>query len=401
MEEKKDIGLSYLRQLDMNPPKESKLLYFQFSAKYGETTGRKMLTDLYRKIREFEDNPEYLREFYEMKNESLDKALLFNGGYQADNYRQICNWIVDNHDVFGKEILDAGCECGIISCFLGMAFPESHITAVDRSSNAIRAAKELAERLDVNNITFINTDVTNLPGQKYDTVFAMRLLQENCEINDVMSGYNMLKAEAADFAENIDDFAKKLAGLVAENGYLVSAERCDVDRVFLGWIQKLNECGLAGLPECYREIVCEEMENQGRIQVFAARNSGMEDADEVYRFWCACQIVHTDLAKNSQYTGWYADMELQNFGKELLNGFILQDSDGNNLLTYSLWSHKEFPDFLLLYQAMSDEHILSLYQASSKDDLIRQIGDLKREYVQAGTVAKPLTFEEGVLKIGY
>lgn len=133
------------------------------------------------------------------------------------------------------------------------------------------------------------------------------------------------------------------------------------------------------------------MENQGRIQVFAARNSGMEDADEVYRFWCACQIVHTDLAKNSQYTGWYADMELQNFGKELLNGFILQDSDGNNLLTYSLWSHKEFPDFLLLYQAMSDEHILSLYQASSKDDLIRQIEDLKREYVQAGTVAKPLT----------
>ena len=40
MEEKKDIGLSYLRQLEMNPPKESKALYFQFSAKYGETIGR-------------------------------------------------------------------------------------------------------------------------------------------------------------------------------------------------------------------------------------------------------------------------------------------------------------------------------------------------------------------------
>ena len=122
-------------------------------------------------------------------------------------------------------------DLSLIHIFLGMAFPEFHITAVDRSSNAIRAAKELAERLDVNNITFINTDVTNLPGQKYDTVFAMRLLQENCEINDVMSGYNMLKAEAADFADNIDDFAKKLAGLVAEDGYLVSAERCDVDPV--------------------------------------------------------------------------------------------------------------------------------------------------------------------------
>ena len=46
MREKKDIGLSYLRQLDMNPPKESKLLYFQFSSKYGETVGRRMLSDL-------------------------------------------------------------------------------------------------------------------------------------------------------------------------------------------------------------------------------------------------------------------------------------------------------------------------------------------------------------------
>ena len=104
MKEKKDIGLSYLRQLEIDPPKESKLLYFRFSAKYGETRGRSMLTDLYRKIRESEENPNYLTEFYEMKNESLDKALLFNGGYQGDNYRQICNWIVDNHDAFGKEI---------------------------------------------------------------------------------------------------------------------------------------------------------------------------------------------------------------------------------------------------------------------------------------------------------
>ncbi|WP_418746520.1 class I SAM-dependent methyltransferase [Frisingicoccus sp.] len=399
MEEKKDIGLSYLRQLEMNPPKESKALYFQFSAKYGETIGRKMLSDIYRKIREYEQNPNYLAEFYEMKNELLDKALLFNGGYQADNYRQMCNWIVENHDVFGKEILDAGCECGIMSCFLGMAFPESHITAVDRSPNAIKAAKELAARLDVHNITFINADVTNLPGQKYDTVFAMRLLQENCAIDHVMSSYNLLKAEAAEFAENIHPFAKKLTALVAEEGYLVSAERCDVDPVFLGWMQKLNEFGLAGVPECHKELVCKEMENEGRIQVYVARNCGMEEADEVYRFWCACQIVHTELTQHSQYTGWYADMELQNFSKDLLDGFIIQDTEGNNLLTYSLWTHKEFPDIVLVYQAMGDEHILSLFQASTKDDIIRQIEAMKDEYVQAGTVAKKLVYENGSLCI--
>ena len=91
-------------------------------------------------------------------------------------------------------------------------------------------------------------------------------------------------------------------------------------------------------------------------------------------------------------------MELQNFGKDLLDGFILQDKAGNNLLTYSLWSHKEFPDFMLLYQAMNDEHILTLYQVSAKEDIMRQIESMKQEYVQAGTVAKPLIFENGVLK---
>lgn len=70
----------------------------------------------------------------------------------------------------------------------------------------------------------------------------------------------------------------------------------------------------------------------------------------------------------------------------------MQDKAGNNLLTYSLWSHKEIPDILFLYQAMGDEHILSVFQASAKEDILRQVEAIKQEYVQAGTVAKPLSF---------
>lgn len=397
MKEKKDIGLSYLRQLEMNPPKESKGLYFQFSARYGETTGRKMLTALYRKIRESESNSNYLSEFYEMKNASIDQALLFNSGYQADNYRQICNWIIDNHDIFGKEILDAGCECGIMSCFLGMAFPESHITAVDRSYHAIEAAKELAKRLEVTNVTFIQAELGELTKQHYDTVFAMRLLQENCDMNRIMSTYNLLKKEAVDFATNIHDFATILANLVAENGYLVSAERCDVDPIFLGWMQKLNELRLSIVPECYREMICQEMENQGHIQVLVTQKSGVADSNEIYMFWCACQSRHTDLVGKSQYTGWYADMELQNFGKALIDGFLLQDKEGNALLTYSLWSHKEMPNTLILYQAMGNEHILTYFDLSAKNDILHQLEELQTEYIMNGAVVQKLSFENGIL----
>ena len=54
---------------------------------------------------------------------------------------------------------------------------------------------------------------------------------------------------------------------------------------------------------------------------------------------------------------------------------------------------------MLVYQAMGDEHILSLFQASTKDEIIRQIEAMKDEYVQAGTVAKKLVYEKGALYI--
>ncbi len=387
MKEKKDIGQSYLNQLGIDSPKESKMLYFQFSAKFGETKGRGMLTDLYRKIREYETNGSYLDEFYEMKNETLEKALLFNGGYQADAYRQQCNWIIENHDLFGREILDAGCECGVLSCFLAMVFPNSHITAVDQSENAIKAAKKLAEKLEVSNITFIHGKLEELQGKQFDTVFASRLLQENCEMGQVMSEFKLLKEEAEEFSENIKDFAKLMADLVAEDGFFISSERCDVDPIFLGWMQRLNICGLAGVPECYKELTVKEMENQGRMQMYTARKSGMEDAEEVYRFWCACQIAHTDLVKNGQYTGWYADMILQNFGKSVLYGFIMINAEGNQLLTYSLWNQEDSSQ-LMLYQAMGDEHILSLFEEEEKDSLIKQLEDLQKEYKASGLRAK-------------
>jgi hypothetical protein len=135
------------------------------------------------------------------------------------------------------------------------------------------------------------------------------------------------------------------------------------------------------------------MENEGRIQVFVAQNAGKADASEIYRFWCACQIAHIELAQDSQYTGWYADMMLQNFGKELLDGFLLQDKQGNDLLTYSLWTHREFADTLLLYQAMGNDHILSVFQKSEQDNLISQLEKIKQEYVREGTVAKPLAYD--------
>ena len=90
-------------------------------------------------------------------------------------------------------------------------------------------------------------------------------------------------------------------------------------------------------------------------------------------------------------------MELQNFAENLLDGFLLEDQNGNPLLTYSLWTDCEDENTLYLYQAMGDEHILSHYSMDAREDLIDQIHQMREEYVQQGTVARKLLYENGIL----
>ena len=392
---KKDFGLEFIHQLKMDPPLKSRGLYTQFERRFGEIIGRGMLTNFYRKIRESETNPNYLKEFYQMKNQSLDAALLFNAGYQGDNYRQAINWIMDNHDVFGKEILDVGCECGVMSVFLGMAFADSKITAVDRCPAAIAAAKELAERMDVHNIEFICSEIHDLPDKQYDTVFCMRMLPENCDMSKVLQSYDFLLNEARNFAVNISEFGADISRLVKEHGFLVSMERCDVDPILLGWMQCLNGYGLTAVSGCYQEMKVKEMENEGTIQAFALMNEGMADPTEIYRFWCVCQSLHLDDANEGQYTGWYADMELQNFADTLLGGFLLQDPEGHPILTYSVWAIKDNPRQLMIYQAMGDEHILTFYEAFRRHEIMDQLMDMREDYVRQGAIAKNLRLLDG------
>ncbi len=380
-----DVGLTYLQLLKMNPPTQSDGLYHQFRMKYGDVTGRGILSDLYRIIEQSESNPEYLKEFYALKNDNLDKALLFNGGYSADTYRNVCNWISDNAAVFGEKILDAGCECGIMSCFLAIAFPNSHITAVDRCQNAILRGEELAERIGVKNITFRCADISEIPAEeKFDTVFSMRMLQENCDLTGIMEDYRMLLEEASLFREKIRSYSEQLSGLTAEGGHIVSVERCDVDPVLLGWMKALNDRGFGILTQTYKELVCAEMEHRGCEQAFIAQKGASEEEEEVYRFWCLCQTMHTELVASSQYFGWYADMMLQNIHGEYLGGFLLENPEGRSILIYSLWENKDNKDRVLLYQAMGDDHTLTFYAASRKEELLAQLKDLEKEYTAQG-----------------
>ena len=71
------------------------------------------------------------------------------------------------------QIVDVGTGSGAIACALAHAYPECEIKAVDYSSKALCVAQENAERLNLKNIQFIESDVLSFflnKGRMFDIV---------------------------------------------------------------------------------------------------------------------------------------------------------------------------------------------------------------------------------------
>ncbi len=70
------------------------------------------------------------------------------------------------------EILDMGCGSGVLGLSLAGERPESHITLADVSEDALALTKENAEKLGINNITLIRSDLFENISGTFDLIAA-------------------------------------------------------------------------------------------------------------------------------------------------------------------------------------------------------------------------------------
>ena len=106
-------------------------------------------------------------------------------------------------DLDGKEILDIGTGSGCIAISLAKNLPNSKVTALDISSDALKVAKENA-RLNNVNIEFINADIFEYQSdKKYDVI--------------ISNPPYVTELEKALMKKNVLDFEPELALFVEDN----------------------------------------------------------------------------------------------------------------------------------------------------------------------------------------
>ena len=95
---------------------------------------------------------------YDLKNESLELSLYVGEHYSGNIWRDFARWVIQENLKTPSQVLDLGCENGVLTCFLASLWPTAHIVGVHRSGPAIRAAKALAEKLELKNVSFEQRD---------------------------------------------------------------------------------------------------------------------------------------------------------------------------------------------------------------------------------------------------
>lgn len=245
-------GDRYLRSLGLRPAQDSDALAAQLRQAVGDAQAEAALDALYRRQQQQASGTLDRQEtatFYDLKNQHPQASLILSAAHDWDLLCQTCQWVTEHPDAFGATILDVGCDCGLLSCFLAQTFPHSHITSIDRSANGIHAAQQLAERLGLTNITFLHTDLETLPPMAFDTVFSSRTVQENYDPLLENARFLPLTHQGRICAQVFQRYTGLLCQFVKSGGTFVTIERMERDRVFLGYCLALHEQGLDLVPE--------------------------------------------------------------------------------------------------------------------------------------------------------
>ena len=70
------------------------------------------------------------------------------------------------------EILDMGCGSGVLGLTLAAEHPDSHVTLADISEDALSLTKENAEKLGIQNITLVRSDLFSSISGRFDLIAA-------------------------------------------------------------------------------------------------------------------------------------------------------------------------------------------------------------------------------------
>ncbi len=224
--------------------------------------------------------------FYRLKNKTLDGSLCVSAAFDSGLFRHLGNIIVDGKECFHGTVLDIGCDCGLVSCFIAQQYPECKVVGVDKNEAAVNNAKELAERLGLSNAEFVTADIYDFTlDKKADVATSFRglldIAQQQTKGVSVI-GERSVREKA--YQNAFLPLATVIGNNLKDGGTVISVERYTAMYGWLGWLQALAQNGICPLVEQCARMVAQDISSAKDYSVTFAQKGCHTSPLEAYNY---------------------------------------------------------------------------------------------------------------------
>lgn len=210
-------------------------------------------------------------ELVDYLNQSLQMSLLAASFYDRVFFRRVMEYVLRYDAFWGEDVTDIGCGNGILTCFLALRHPDSFVTGLDLSQNAVSVAEELAGRLQVNNVRFA---ALKAPWKrKCGTLFTCRTVHENVAWRALCEEAKASALLVEEQEKRHRQYAEKLSALIKPQGYLVSVERYEEDSVYAGLVRALEHSGVFQVKGTHMQFSCKNGDETAVFQAMIFQKS--------------------------------------------------------------------------------------------------------------------------------
>ena len=197
---------------------------------------------------------------YPLKNVSIEFANAVASQFDRSKLQSVAQWLIQNiKGIDGCDILEIGCDNGILLCFLARSFPEANFVGIDSNEQAILLATQRAKFLNLNNVIFKKASIADRSfvdfDKKFDLVIAVALFHEIFDDGGIGSAEESVSIyrsqhsiEEEDLSLDISNFditpLANIAKIINSEGIFISVDRWVTEKKLLKWVRLCERADL-------------------------------------------------------------------------------------------------------------------------------------------------------------
>lgn len=197
---------------------------------------------------------------YPLKNVSIDFANAVASQFDRNKLQSVAQWLIQNiKGIDGCDILEIGCDNGILLCFLARSFPEVKFVGIDSNEQAILLATQRAKFLNLNNVIFKKASIADSSfvdfDTKFDLVLAVAVFHEIFNDGGIGSAEDTVSNHSPQYSiEHIDlglDISNvditsllNIANIINSDGMFISVDRLATAPALLKWVRLCERADL-------------------------------------------------------------------------------------------------------------------------------------------------------------